>query len=85
MSLTWERRGGSCMVSSKLDHSNTARSFKEAITLTLRRITRDQPLSSEEAAKYEAIRELIAEELPELIARHEERLAIRDGEEGQRP
>ena len=41
-------------------------------------ITRDRPLSSVEAAKFKAIREKIAEELPELVARHHERTARLD-------
>lgn len=36
----------------------------------MKRITRDQRLISEEAAKYNGIREQVAEELPDLIARH---------------
>jgi len=39
--------------------------------MTLRRITRDRPLAPEEAAKYRKVREQIAQELPELIVRHE--------------
>jgi DNA-binding XRE family transcriptional regulator len=46
--------------------------------MTLRRITRDHRLSPEEAAKYREIREQVREELPELIARHHERLAAFD-------
>jgi hypothetical protein len=42
--------------------------------MTLRRVTRNRLLSPEEAAKYREIREQVAQELPELIARHEERL-----------
>ncbi len=41
----------------------------------MKRITRDRRLTAEEAAKYKAIREQVARELPELIARHDERLA----------
>jgi uncharacterized coiled-coil DUF342 family protein len=41
--------------------------------MTLRRITRNRHLSSEEAAKYREVREQVREELPELIARHHER------------
>src|ERR1700722_10094512 len=44
----------------------------------MKRITRDRRLSPEEAAKYKAIREQVAVELPELIARHHERLAALD-------
>ena len=43
----------------------------------MRRITRDR-LTPEEAAKYKAIREQVAAELAELIARHHERLATID-------
>jgi DNA-binding XRE family transcriptional regulator len=46
--------------------------------MSLRRITRDRRLSPEEAAEYRKIREQIAEELPELIARHEERMVALD-------
>ncbi len=35
----------------------------------MKRIIRDRKLTQEEAAKYKAIRELVAAELPELIAR----------------
>jgi hypothetical protein len=45
--------------------------------MTIQRIIRDRPLTLEEAAKYKAIRQLIAKELPELVGRHDERLAIR--------
>jgi DNA-binding XRE family transcriptional regulator len=43
--------------------------------MTMRRITRDRPLTPEEAAKYRKVREVVAEELPDLIARHHERMA----------
>ena len=46
--------------------------------MSLRRITRDRRLSPEEAAEYREIREKVAEELPELIARHEERMVALD-------
>src|SRR6266550_671168 len=46
--------------------------------MTMKRITRDRRLTPEEAAKYKAVREQIAEELPELIARHHERMATLD-------
>jgi hypothetical protein len=42
--------------------------------MSLRRITRNRRLSPEEVAKYREIREQVAEELPELIMRHDERL-----------
>jgi hypothetical protein len=48
--------------------------------MSLRRITRDRHLSSEEVVEYRKIREQIAEELPELITRHDERLAARSGQ-----
>ncbi|MBI1916449.1 MAG: helix-turn-helix domain-containing protein [Planctomycetes bacterium] len=44
----------------------------------MKRITRNRRLTAEEAAKYKAIREQVAEELPDLIARHHERLATLD-------
>src|SRR4051794_19146389 len=44
----------------------------------MKRITRARRLTSEEAAKYKVIREQVAEELPELIARHHERMAVLD-------
>jgi DNA-binding XRE family transcriptional regulator len=46
--------------------------------MTLRRITRDRRLTPEEAAKYRAVREQVAEELPELIERHHGRMAALD-------
>jgi predicted transcriptional regulator len=49
----------------------------EEVTV-LKRITRDRPLTPEEAAKYKAIREHVAGELPDLIARHHERMAALD-------
>ena len=44
----------------------------------MKRITRDRRLRPEEAAKYKAIREQVAEELPDLINRHNERMASLD-------
>lgn len=44
----------------------------------MKRITRDRRLTSEEAAKYKAVREQVAKELPDLIARHHERMATLD-------
>ena len=41
----------------------------------MKRITRNRRLTSEEAAKANAIREKVAEELPDLIARHYDRMA----------
>ena len=46
--------------------------------MALKRIQRDRPLTPEEAAKYNAIRAQVAEELPELVARHHERAAAID-------
>lgn len=46
--------------------------------MTMKRITRDRRLTPEEAAKYRAVREQIAAELPELIERHNERMAALD-------
>ncbi len=44
----------------------------------MKRIVRDRRLTAEEAAKYKAIREQVAGELPDLIARHYERMATLD-------
>jgi DNA-binding Xre family transcriptional regulator len=44
----------------------------------MKRITRNRHLTPEEAARYKAIREQVADELPELIARHHERMATLD-------
>ncbi len=44
----------------------------------MKRIIRNRKLTSEEAAKYKAIRDQVAEELPDLIARHHERMAVLD-------
>ncbi len=41
----------------------------------MKRITRDRRLTPDEAAKYKTIREQVAGELPDLIARHQERVA----------
>ena len=46
--------------------------------MSMRRISRDRRLTPEEVAKYKAVREQIAEELPELIERHRARLAVAD-------
>src|SRR5438552_9606090 len=44
----------------------------------MKRITRPQRLTPEEVAKDKEIREQVAEELPDLIARHHERMATLD-------
>jgi ribosome-binding protein aMBF1 (putative translation factor) len=44
----------------------------------MKRITRDRKLTPEEAARYKAVREQVAGELPDLIARHHERMATLD-------
>ena len=44
----------------------------------MKRIIRDRRLTTEEAAKYKGIRDQVAEELPELIARHHQRMASFD-------
>lgn len=44
----------------------------------MKRIIRDRRLTPEEAARYHKVREQVAEELPDLVARHHERTAIRD-------
>src|SRR5437763_11174343 len=41
--------------------------------MTMRRIVRDRRLTPEEAAKYRQVREQVEAELPELVARHQER------------
>jgi DNA-binding XRE family transcriptional regulator len=41
----------------------------------MKRITRGRRLTSEEAARCKAVREQVAEELPDLVARHQERMA----------
>jgi DNA-binding XRE family transcriptional regulator len=46
--------------------------------MTIRRITRNRWLTAEESAKYKEVRERVAEEFPELIARHHERLSAFD-------
>src|ERR1700730_13035829 len=44
----------------------------------MKRITRDRRLTAEEAAKYKALREQVANELPDLTKRHQERMATLD-------
>jgi DNA-binding XRE family transcriptional regulator len=44
----------------------------------MKRITRDRRLTPEETAKYKAVREQVAAELPELVARHHERMELLD-------
>jgi DNA-binding XRE family transcriptional regulator len=44
----------------------------------MKRITRVRRLTPEEAAKHKAIREQVAAELPDLVARHQERIAALD-------
>ena len=46
--------------------------------MTLQRLTRNRRLSPEQAAKYREVREQVAEELPELITRHHERVVALD-------
>lgn len=43
----------------------------------MKRIIRNRRLTPDEAAKYRTVRERVAEELPELIARHQQRSADR--------
>jgi DNA-binding XRE family transcriptional regulator len=50
--------------------------------MTVRRITRDRRLSQDEASEYREVRKRVEEELPELIARHHERLATFEELEG---
>ena len=44
----------------------------------MKRIVRNRRLTPEEAAKYKKIRSQVAEELPDLVARHHERMAALD-------
>jgi DNA-binding XRE family transcriptional regulator len=44
----------------------------------MQRIIRNRRLTPKEAAQYREIRENVARELPELVARHEQRLAAHD-------
>jgi DNA-binding XRE family transcriptional regulator len=44
----------------------------------MKRVSRNRQLTPEEAAKYKSLREKIAEELPELVERHHERMADLD-------
>jgi DNA-binding XRE family transcriptional regulator len=44
----------------------------------MKRVIRNRRLTPDEAAKYKAIREQVAGELPDLIARHHERMAAAD-------
>ena len=47
-------------------------------TMAPQRMTRNRRLTPEEAAKYREVREQVAQELPELIARHDERMIALD-------
>ena len=44
----------------------------------MKRITRDRRLTPEEAARLKTVREQVAGELPDLVARHHERMASLD-------
>ncbi len=44
----------------------------------MKRIQRDRRLTPDEAAKYKKIRSQVADELPELVARHHDRMAALD-------
>lgn len=46
--------------------------------MTLQRVTRHRRLTVEEAARYDKVREQVAAELPELVARHDERMIALD-------
>ena len=46
--------------------------------MTLQRMTRNRPLSPEEAARYQSVRDQVAGELPDLVTRHHARLAALD-------
>ena len=44
----------------------------------MKRVIRNRRLTPEEAAKYKTIREQVADELPDLVGRHQERVAALD-------
>jgi predicted transcriptional regulator len=44
----------------------------------MKRIERDRRLTPDEAARYKKVRSQVAGELPELVARHQERMASLD-------
>lgn len=44
----------------------------------MKRGTRDRQLSADEAAKYDALRQKVSEEIPALLRRHEDRFASLD-------
>ena len=46
--------------------------------MKFRHITRNRRLTPDEVAKYQAVREQVEKELPELIARHHQRMEARD-------
>ncbi|MEX0717407.1 MAG: helix-turn-helix transcriptional regulator [Planctomycetaceae bacterium] len=48
----------------------------------MKRIIRQRTLTPEEAAEYRSVREQVADELPELVARHDERIAMLDQLQG---
>lgn len=50
---------------------------KIAFPVKLQRVTRDRYLTPDEAEKYNVIRRAIDYELPDLIARHDERMRLR--------
>ena len=44
----------------------------------MKRIIRQDKLTPEQVAKYRVVREQVAQELPELVARHQERMSSLD-------
>ncbi len=59
-------------------HGNVQHCAEHGVTkesMTLRRVVRNRKLTRQEAAKYRAVREEVAEELPELVGRHQDRIA----------
>lgn len=44
----------------------------------MKRIVRNRRLTPEEAAKYKTVRDQVAQELPELVAHHQQRVAALD-------
>jgi DNA-binding XRE family transcriptional regulator len=59
------------------DHGITKDEVEEVLQI-MKRITRDRRLTPEEAAKFKTVREQVTDELPELVARHHDRMASLD-------
>jgi hypothetical protein len=48
--------------------------------MAMKRVSRGRPVAQETAAEFRQLRAQVAEELPDLIARHEQRTGLSDGE-----